>query len=85
MKDAYEVLYKKEAELDRVRKEIDSLHLTAKLLADSELGLSDDGAILAEQERKPVQSVSASEVPPIELPPSVAERPGFWSSFRRRR
>lgn len=85
MKDAYEVLYKKEAELDRVRKEIDSLHLTAKLLADGELDLSDDGAVLAEQERKPVQSVSASEAAPIELPPSVAAPPGFWSSFRRRR
>jgi hypothetical protein len=34
MKDAYEVLYKKEADLARVRREIDSLTIAARLLVD---------------------------------------------------
>jgi hypothetical protein len=34
MKDAYEVLYRKEADLVRVRQEIESLALVASLLAD---------------------------------------------------
>jgi hypothetical protein len=34
MKDVYEVLHQKEADLARVRREIESLHLVASLLSD---------------------------------------------------
>lgn len=34
MKDVYEVLHQKEADLARVRREIESLHVVASLLSD---------------------------------------------------
>ena len=34
MKDVYEVLHQKEADLARVRREIESLHIVASLLSD---------------------------------------------------
>jgi hypothetical protein len=35
MKDAYQVLHEKEADLARVRKQVESLHIVAALLAES--------------------------------------------------
>lgn len=40
MKDAYELLYQKEADLVRVRQEIESLRIAASLLADD--AIADD-------------------------------------------
>jgi hypothetical protein len=37
MKNAYEVLYQKEADLARVRREVESLTIAASLLADDDL------------------------------------------------
>jgi hypothetical protein len=36
MRDAYEVLYQKEADLVRVRQEVESLRITASLLGDDD-------------------------------------------------
>jgi hypothetical protein len=85
MKDAYEVLYKKEADLARVRREVDSLTIAAKLLIDDESGISDNPAPVG-QDKKSVQSVTSQELAVLpEAQPFVWPRSGFWGALRLRR
>ena len=49
MKDAYQVLHQKETDLARVRKQIESLHIAAALLAERED--QDDFAEMDEDDR----------------------------------
>ena len=53
MKDAYEVLYQKEAELVRVRQEVESLRVVASLLTDD---TSANNQGLVTQEKKPAET-----------------------------
>lgn len=87
MKDAYEVLYQKEADLARVRREIESLSIAAQLLADNDLSFfapDPDG-----QNRKPAQKAASgsTETEPTgtDGEPFVWPRPGFWGSLTFRR
>jgi hypothetical protein len=86
MKDAYEVLYKKEAELARVRREFDSLTIAAKLLRDDHVSVSDESGAPVPQDRKPAQSVASLESPVRpEGQPFLWPRTGFWSALKLRR
>ena len=85
MKDAYEVLYRKEAELARVRKEIESLTLSAQLLSDEDPDRIDPNGIPDAQNRKPAQKVTSSEPKAATGEPFVWPRSGFWGSLRIRR
>lgn len=85
MKDAYEVLYQKEAELVRVRREIESLTLSAQLLADEDTDRLDLNGIPDAQNRKPAQNVTSAEPKATAGEPFVWPRSGFWGSLRIRR
>lgn len=87
MKDAYEVLQKKQADLDRVRKEIESLKIAERLLSEDRA--SDD----PNQDRKlspgslndTISRLSDSAAANAEkLFPAVnPSRSGFWNSLKR--
>ena len=90
MKDAYEVLYHKEAALTRVRREIESLTIAAPLLADEVLSLVHPDGARDEENRKPSQK--AVSLPSIGTEPTgtdgepfVWSPPGFWRSLTFRR
>ena len=68
MKDIQELLREKENELDRVRREIESLHAVIPLLADEHEE--------AEPERKPVSSDQSTGA-------AAVSKSGFWSFGRR--
>jgi hypothetical protein len=86
MKDAFEVLYNKERDLARVRREIDSLTLAARLLVDDGICVSDGSSAPIVQEKKSVQSVTSQEpAAPPEAQPFVWPRSGFWNALRLRR
>jgi len=90
MKDAYEILRLKEAELARVRKEIDSLNIVARLLSNdgtsdnavpktgeaAPSSLSDTISRLADSASTNVDGLFSS----IE-----SSRSGFWDSLKRAR
>jgi hypothetical protein len=67
MRDIYELLRERESELERVRKEIQSLHAVIPLLEDERPGF--------EPERKPVSSAQAAE--------STNSKSSFWNFGRR--
>ena len=90
MKDAFEVLYQKEADLARLRREIDSLTIAAPLLADDALRFVSPDSLLDEQNRKPSQKAVSAQ--PIETEPTgtdgepfVWPSTGFWRSLSFRR
>ena len=89
MKDPYEVLYHKEAELARLRREIESLTIAAPLLADDVLSFVHlEGA--DQQNRKPSQKAifpQSIETEPTGTDggPFIWPRPGFWRSLTLRR
>ena len=85
MKDAYEVLYQKESDLARVRKEIESLTITAQLLTDDHLGYLDTVMVPDWNCKKPAQKAISPESTGAESGPFVWPRLGFWSSLRIRR
>jgi hypothetical protein len=90
MKDAYEVLQQKEADLARVRKEIDSLNIVARLL--SKEGICDN-AIPKSGEATPsslsetISRLSDSASTNVDRLFSSIEgsRSGFWDSLKRAR
>jgi hypothetical protein len=89
MKDAYEVLYEKEAELVRVRREIASLTIAASLLGDGDLSFFDPSKAADGQNKKPAEK--AISPPPdaratgTDSAPLIARRLGFWGSLKRKR
>jgi hypothetical protein len=88
MKDAYEVLYQKEADLARVRQEIESLTIVASMLAEDDLGFLDpDRGPDAQNKKRPQKAVSLrSDAGPTETDSRspIAQRIGFWGSLKRR-
>jgi hypothetical protein len=91
MKDAYEVLYQKEADLVRVHQEIESLRVVASLLAE-ELASDNPSQSLDEQNKKPSSSAEMAmpSQPDLEATGtvgafSIGRRPKFWNSLRRSR
>lgn len=85
MKDAYEVLYQKEVDLARVRKEIESLTLSAQLLSDEDLSYFAPTGVPDEQGRKPAQKATTPDPTGTDGKPFVWPRSGFWGSLRIRR
>jgi hypothetical protein len=89
MKDPYEVLYQKEADLVRVRQEVECLRITAPLLID-EASADDPGESPEKHQGKPPEAVFAAhleaaatgtEGPPLPTQPEL----GFWKSLKSRR
>jgi len=90
MKDAYEVLYQKEAALARLRREIESLTIAAPLLADDALSFVHPDGTPDEQNRKPSQKAVSPQIVETEPTgtdggPFVWPRQGFWRSLTFRR
>jgi hypothetical protein len=83
MKDAYEVLYQKEADLARVRREIESLTVVASMLADDSSFLSPNG-----QNRKPAEKAlpprSDLEATATDRTTPISRRSRLWGSLKRR-
>jgi len=89
MKNAYEVLYQREVDLARVRREIESLTIVASLLADDESSFFDPGRGPEEQTKKPAEKAislpSNAEATGTDSRSPVPRRTGFWGSLKRRR
>jgi hypothetical protein len=88
MKDSYEVLYQKEADLARVRQEVESLRIAASLLTDD---ASEEDSGPSSSRRSPM---SASEAAVVAHPesaatgtdgPAILHETGFWHSLKGRR
>jgi hypothetical protein len=88
MKDAYEVLQQKQTDLARVRKEIDSLNLVARLLSDDD---TSDNAMQKPEESAPrslsdtISRLSDSAAANVDSLFSTVEtsHSGFWGSLKR--
>jgi hypothetical protein len=86
MKNAYEVLYQKEADLARVRQEVESLQIAASLLSDDEFSYFAPDASADGQSKKPAEK-AGSPTPDAEATgtdglSSTSQRPGFWESLK---
>ena len=87
MQDVYEVLQQKQAELARVRKEIESLNIVASLLSDD--GTSDEPAPNREESpasslRDRVSRLSDSVATNVDNLVSPS-RSGLWNTLKRAR
>jgi hypothetical protein len=89
MKNAYEVLYQREADLDRVRREIESLTIVASLLADDESSFFDPDRGPEGQNKKRAEKVisptSGAEATGTDSRSPIPRRTGFWGSLKRGR
>ncbi len=90
MKNAYEVLSEREAELARLRKEIESLNIVARLLEDdgdkeSEPGRSTDSSKLASPLSETISRLSDAAATNAEnlFSTGAGSRQGFWSVLKR--
>ena len=85
MKDAYEVLYQKEADLVRVRQEVESLRVAASLLGDDETLAGDSEA----SEKKPAENALVpqpeGQATGTNGALASAHQPGLWEAFTRKR
>ena len=89
MKNAYEVLYQKEADLARVRREIESLTIAVPLLVNDVSSFAYPNSA-PQQERKPSQKAVSVQL--IGTEPTGTDggafawpRPGFWRNLTFRR
>lgn len=89
MRNAYEVLYQKEAELVRVRRELASLTIAASLLDDGDLSFFDPSKTADGQNKKPAEKATSpspdSRATGTDSAPLTARRQGFWGSLKRKR
>lgn len=87
MKDAFEVLYQKEADLARLRQEIESLAIVAPLLADEIAPGDPNWDIVDDHDKKSAQKAiprpAGSDATGTHGRSSSAPRAGFWQSLRR--
>jgi hypothetical protein len=88
MRNAYEVLYQKEAELVRVRRELASLTIAASLLDDGDLSFFDPSKAADGQSKKPAEKATSpapdSRATGTDSASLIARRPGFWGSLKRK-
>lgn len=80
MRNVNEVLQQKEADLARVRQEIESLRIVVPLLADGDLS-SGDSDLSSGKLEKPfsgAEEASSSMATGTDGPFSSIPRPGFW-------
>ena len=89
MKDAYEVLYQKEADLVRVRQEVESLRIAASLLADEASDADLDGGSDGRSETFPPKAAVAAHLEAAATgtdgAPTITGESGFWKSLKNRR
>jgi hypothetical protein len=89
MNNAYEVLYKKETDLARVRHEIESLRIVASLLSDElpSEELTKKRARSAEETEETLDPGSEEATGTDDLFPSMnpARRPNFWNTLKRQK
>jgi len=93
MKDAYELLQQKQADLARIRKEIDSLHIVARLLSDDDTADNpvkkpneSSASPLSETMSETISRLSDSAASNVDsLFSSLETRSGFWGSLKRAR
>ncbi len=85
MKDAYEVLYRKEADVARVRREIESLTMVAPLLAEDNLSFFQPESELEGQDKKPAQKAVPPKATGTSGQASFAPRSRFWGGWKQKR
>ena len=89
MKNAFEVLYEREADLARVRREVESLTMVASLLAEDESSFFDPSMSPEAKNKKGAEKVafppSGTEATGTDSRSAIARRTGFWGSLTRRR
>ena len=89
MKNAFEVLYEREADLARVRREVESLTIVASLLAENESSFFDPSIGPEGQNKKRAEKVasppSGTEATGTDSRSALPRRTGFWGSLTRRR
>lgn len=83
MKDAYEVLRHKEAELARIRHEITSLKMVAPMLEEETDPQSNQDRRNSEDDNSGTDSVSAATGTDGLFSLSSAERPKIWNVLKR--
>jgi hypothetical protein len=85
MKDAYELLHQKEAELVRLRQEVESLRMAASLLGEN-AGTDNRVQIAALQEKRPVAQAFVTHAPVRATGtrgrPRLPRRPSFWDFLK---
>lgn len=85
MRDAYEVLYQKEADLVRVRQEVESLRVVASMLIDDASTLQQEPT-RAMEEKKPAEPVfpAPSEIAATGTDglSSTPREPSFWEFLK---
>jgi hypothetical protein len=86
MNNAYEVLYKKETDLARVRHEIESLRIVASLLSDElpSEELTKKRARSAEETLDP-GSEKATGTDDLFSSMNPVRRPSFWNTLKRQK
>ena len=84
MKDAYEVLKQKEANLNRVRTEIESLRLAASLLADdADRDQSDDNDLTSEEDADNLHKGLEPAGTEALFSSVASSRSGLWKVLKR--
>ena len=84
MKDAYEVLKQKEADLNRVRTEIESLRIVASLLADDAArDQSDDSDPTSEEDADNLQKGLEPTGTEALFSTVASSRSGLWKVLKR--
>ena len=87
MNDVYELLRQKETDLERVRQEIESLHIVAPLLSDdtpsNDLPIKKE--VSAEREKDHGNDSQATGTDNLFTSMNPVPRPSFWDSLKRRR
>jgi hypothetical protein len=88
MKNAFEVLYEREADLARVRLEVESLTIVASLLTEDESSSFDPGLGAEGQNKKRAEKVtslpSGAKSTGTDSRSAIPRRAGFWGSLTRR-
>ena len=74
MRDIYELIRQKEAELARLKTEVDALRIAARLLDDAGASVSS----AASGTTSPVLSA-----PPVNRPPAIGSTPSAWASAKQ--
>ncbi len=82
MRDAYEVLYQKEADLVRVRQEVESLRVAALLLSDEDNGLQVEELQPKRPSEPALQSYSEDAATGTDSRFPSSRQPSFWEFLK---
>ena len=82
MRDAYEVLYQKEADLVRVRQEVESLRVAAPLLSDEDTGSKVEELHQRKPSEAALQSYSEDAATGTDSLFPSSRQPSFWEFLK---